>query len=295
MRAQNSVCLMHGPRRPAVGDVQRPRRGGGGPRRAGGSAPMRLDGEHRAVAAPTRPRPTASPVDARRRLPATPRPPLDQLDGDRGRGPAGRSASSTAVASWSQFANVGSSSSSISRDPLGEEPVHVAHVAGVLQRRPHVGRRALGDVGPASTSRQAARVVADAARRAPRGRAAAASKPHSGHALLEHPGPVLGVGLDRRDLAGVRSHATSLPDLRDSARGEDRHPQRHRRRPRRRRRDLRARGPARDRDVRRGGPGTGVLGRQAGRSVAGGRGGGQRGRLRVRLDIPPAAGVRPHP
>ena len=51
-------------------------------------------------------------------------------------GPATGSPSSIAVASWSQFANCGSSSSRSGPNAIVRKGEHVAHVARVLQRRP---------------------------------------------------------------------------------------------------------------------------------------------------------------
>ena len=65
------------------------------------------------------------------------------------------------------------------REPLGEDPVHVADVAGVLQRRPGRGRRAAARRRPASTAAQPAALSRISRPRSPRSRSAA-TNPHSG-------------------------------------------------------------------------------------------------------------------
>ena len=84
------------------------------------------------------------------------------------------------MTSWSQLAKVGSSSLEHQVQPLAEDAVHVADVAGVLQRRPGLlvgplGRVRAGAARPPSPSRRRA-----AAGRGRRGRGRAATNPHSG-------------------------------------------------------------------------------------------------------------------
>ena len=142
---------------------------------------MRVDGELAAVVAEPAPRPgllgrVDERVVARRdRLGGR-----DQLGGDDARVLLVVAAPRPRSRPGPSSAKVGSSWSSISAEPLVEDPVHVADVAGVLQRRP-------GRARPAARSRRAGpapppsrRRRRGAAGRGRRGRASAATKPHSG-------------------------------------------------------------------------------------------------------------------
>ena len=172
-------------------DLRRRRRPGSGPSVPGHVVEMMdrvveqvaaepRDAEAGAVAAPSGPEPLLAPHSCRSRQPARPR--HRPTAPRRPPGPARRSAASTAVTSWSQFGIERIVLAQHEKEPLVVERADVAHVAGVLQRRPAV-------VGRASAHARRRSVAARAARR-PRCRAAAgatdsaarrpASNPHSG-------------------------------------------------------------------------------------------------------------------
>ena len=106
--------------------------------------------------------------------------------------------SSTAVASWSQFGNCGSSSLQHQADAQEVDLVAVAHVAGVLQGRPLGRVRTRGRVLGADLGEVAAPGLGVGAQE---GRDLLAGDGAGREAALragalEHPGPVLGVRCD---------------------------------------------------------------------------------------------------
>src|SRR5438105_1793393 len=93
-------------------------------------------------------------------------------------------------------------------DPVVEDPVHVADVAAVFQRGPHVRLTALGGLRISKTSQPVAGVAAD-----PIGDLdvvhGCCIEATFGAGPGQHPGPVLGVGLNRLAAHGTSVAATS--------------------------------------------------------------------------------------
>ena len=103
-------------------------------------------------------------------------------------------------------------------EALVEQPEHVAHVTGVLERRPAVGLRTFIARRAAPARPATARRCRGSVRARRRTRPSRRVESALGARSLEHPRPVLGVRLDRHDRERYSSYAAPSRSVRASRR-----------------------------------------------------------------------------